>query len=386
MATLTTTHAPVQILDLQSVYTLLKPELDAAVHRVMASGNYIGGEEVKSLRSALSAYLGGVHVVTCANGTDALQIAYMALGLQAGDQIVIPSFNYVAAAEAAALLSLEPVFVDVDKNTFNLDASQLETALMNGAKAVVAVHLFGQAVDMEAVMAISEKYNVPVIEDNAQAIGAEIVHGKYAGKKLGTIGAIGTTSFFPSKNLGCMGDGGALFTNDTALLAQIEMIANHGQKVKYKYEMIGVNSRLDAIQAAILGVKLPHLDQFIQRRQAAATFYDQALAHLPWLKTPARLPSSTHVFHQYCIQVDSTQTRDGLKAWLASAGIQSMIYYPKALHLNDAYLFLGYAAGDFPVSEDLTGKVLALPMHSELTPEALSFVAESISTFNRQKG
>lgn len=377
---------PIQIIDLPSVYQRLKPEIDAAIQSVLDQSNFINGQPVKQFTSELSEFLGGPHVVPCGNGTDALQIAYMALDLKPGDQVIMPAFNYVAAAEAASLLSLKPVFVDSDPYSFNMDPDKLRDTINPEIKAIVVVHLFGQATDMEAVMAISEKYGIPVIEDNAQAIGAEITTGKYAGKKLGTIGHVGTTSFFPSKNLGGMGDGGAITTTDDVLFEKIKMICNHGQKVRYYYEIVGVNSRLDTIQAAILSVKLRHLNDFTKRRQNAADRYDKAFKNRADVFIPARASFSTHVFHQYTLMVKDEETRNGLKKWLMERGIQSMIYYPNSIHLQPGYTFLNYSKGDFPIAEMQTTMVLSLPMHSELKEEVQSRIIDSVLEYLNSKG
>jgi UDP-2-acetamido-2-deoxy-ribo-hexuluronate aminotransferase len=367
-----------QIVDLQAQYQRLKKEIDPAIQEVLTASNFINGEQVKKFATSLSEFLGCKQVIPCANGTDALQIAFMALGLQAGDEIIVPAFNYVAAAETAALLQLKPVFVDADPQTFNIDTALIEQAIGPKTKAIVPVHLFGQACDMEAIMAIAEKHKLFVIEDNAQAIGAQITTGKYAGKMLGTIGHIGTTSFFPSKNLGCMGDGGALYTNDLEIGQIISKIANHGQKQKYDYEIIGTNSRLDTLQAAILNVKLAHLQEFTQSRQNAAAKYDALLGQIDGIKIPGRAAFSNHVFHQYTIQLDSEEKRDGLKKHLQEKGVQAMIYYPQSLHLQKAYQYLGFEKNQFPISNSLCQRVLSLPMHSELRKTDIIEICEII--------
>ena len=368
----------VQVVDLTTQYARLKSEIDPAIQSVIDQGVYIGGETVKRFSKSLAAYLDCSHVITCANGTDALQIAFQALDLEIGDEIIVPAFNYVAAAEAAALLHLKPVFVDVQKDTFNMDPAQIEKAITPKTRVIVPVHLFGQGCDMEAIMDVAIKHQLYVVEDNAQAIGANCTTGKYGAKRLGTIGNIGITSFFPSKNLGCMGDGGALMTNDSGLATHIQMLANHGQEVKYKYQKIGVNSRLDTIQAAILEVKLRHLDDLTQRRQNAAASYDKALSGRTDLTIPFRTPGSSHVFHQYTLTLQSPEARTSLKQKLGEMGIQAMIYYPKSLHLQEAYQYLGYKPGDFPISEWLSERVLSLPMHSELDEETLAYVAGAV--------
>jgi dTDP-4-amino-4,6-dideoxygalactose transaminase len=370
-----------QIVDLKAQYQRLKPEIDSAIFKVLEDANFINGEPVKTFSKEIAEFVESPYFIPCANGTDALQIAYMALGLEPGDEVILPAFNYVATAEAAALLKLKPVFVDCQADTFNIDPNQIEGAITPKTRAIVAVHLFGQSCDMEAIMEIAEKHNLFVIEDNAQAIGSKISTGKYAERKSGTIGHIGTTSFFPSKNLGCMGDGGGLFTNDAVLKDVIQKIANHGQQFKYQYESIGINSRLDTIKAAILSVKIKHLNSFTENRQKAAEAYDLHLGQLPELQIPARTKYSSHVFHQYTIKLSSEKVRDGLKSYLNDKGIQSMIYYPKPLHLQPGYLYLGYNNESFPVSSLLSQQVLSLPMHSELTKSMVETISGTVSAF-----
>jgi UDP-2-acetamido-2-deoxy-ribo-hexuluronate aminotransferase len=366
------------IVDLQGQYKRLKHEIDAAILEVLDAGNFIQGAQVKSFAGNLARYLGCEEVIPCANGTDALQIAYIALDLKPGDEVVMPAFNYVAAAEAAALMGLKPVFADVLPGTFNLDPEKAEAAIGPKTRAIVPVHLFGQACDMDAIMEIAQKHGLFVIEDNAQAIGAQWNSGKYSGKKLGTIGHIGTTSFFPSKNLGCMGDGGALTTRDSILAEKIRKICNHGQSTKYRYERIGVNSRLDTLQAAILEVKLRHLDDFIAARQKAASHYDSKLKGISGIIIPERDHRSTHVFHQYTIRTEVPADRDKIKKQLEMSGIQSMIYYPKPLHMQEGYHYLGYGEGAFPVSNGLCASVLSLPMHTELDEEKIDFICQPL--------
>lgn len=373
-----TLSQPVQMVDLTGQYVRLKSEIDPAIQSVLNQGVFIGGAVVKRFSNKLAQFMGCDHVITCANGTDALQIAFQALNLNNDDEIIVPAFNYVAAAEAAALLQLKPVFVDVDPHTFNLNPAKVKEALTSRTKVIVPVHLFGQGVDMELIMEIADANRLFVVEDNAQAIGAISTYGKYAGKRLGTIGHIGTTSFFPSKNLGCMGDGGAIFTNDPNLASSIQMVANHGQAQKYRYQKIGVNSRLDALQAAILEVKLNHIEDFTERRRIAASNYDQALGGKKYVQIPARTDFSDHVFHQYTLTFETEELRDHVKQRLADNGIPSMIYYPKSLHLQEAYQYLGYKSGDFPVSEQLSERVLSLPMHTELEPAAIQLIASLI--------
>ncbi len=366
------------IVDLQGQYQRLKSEIDAAIQEVLDAGNFIQGAQVKSFSLHLARYLGSGEVIPCANGTDALQIAYMALGLKPGDEVIMPAFNYVAAAEAAALMGLKPVFADVHPGTFNLDPEKAADAITPATKAIVPVHLFGQSCDMDAIMKLAEKHGLFVIEDNAQAIGSYWKSGQYAGKKLGTIGHAGTTSFFPSKNLGCMGDGGALMCSDPQLAETIRKICNHGQSTKYRYERIGINSRLDTLQAAILEVKLRHLDHFIAARQKAAAGYDRELQGISGIEIPERDPRSGHVFHQYTIKTENREHRDRIRKHLEINGIQSMIYYPMPLHMQEGYRYLGYREDAFPVSGHLSEKVLSLPMHTELDEEKIGFICQTL--------
>lgn len=370
----------IQMVDLISQYENIKEEIDAAILNVVRSAAFINGPEVKAFQADLEKYLNVNHVIPCANGTDALQIAMMALGLKQGDEVITADFTYVATAEVIALLGLTPVLVDVDPDTFNITPEAIEKAITPNTKAIVPVHLFGQCPDMEAIMDIAKKHNLYVIEDTAQAIGAEYTFSDGTNKKAGTIGTVGCTSFFPSKNLGCYGDGGAIYTNDTELAKKIKMIANHGQSVQYYHDSIGVNSRLDSIQAAILKIKLKHLDNYAAARNKAAAYYDKAFANHPKLKTPARAKNSTHVFHQYTLQlkgVDRTQLRE----YLASKEIPAMIYYPVPLHLQKAYLDPRYKEGDFPVTEALCSSVISLPMHTELDAETLKYITDSVLEF-----
>lgn len=322
--------------------------------------------------------MGGVHVIPCANGTDALQIAMMALGLKPGDEVILPVHTYVATAEVIALLGLKPVFVDVEKATFNIDVTQIESKITNKTKAIVPVHLYGQCADMEKIMQIASAKNIFVIEDVAQALSADYIFSNGSRQKAGTIGTIGTTSFFPSKNLGCFGDGGAIFTKDALLAERIKMMANHGQKIKYHHESIGVNSRLDTLQAAVLNVKLKHLDDYTRRRNEAASYYDQALRDIHGVITPSRAPYSTHVFHQYTL---IAKQRDELKQYLEAKGIPTMIYYPVPLHFQKAYRQVGVDEGSFPVTESLSKSVISLPIHTEMNLEELEFISTSIKEF-----
>lgn len=370
----------IQMVDLVAQYEKIQPEIDAAVINVIRSSAFINGPEVKAFQAELEAYLGVKHVIPCANGTDALQIAMMALGLKPGDEVITASFTYVATAEVIALLGLTPVLVDVYPGTFDIDIEAIEKAITPATKAIVPVHLFGQCADMERIMALAKKHNLYVIEDTAQAIGADYTFADGTKKKAGTIGHIGCTSFFPSKNLGCYGDGGAMFTNDDALDKSMRMIANHGQSVQYYHDSIGVNSRLDSIQAAILRIKLRSLDGYAAARNFAADYYDKAFAGNAKITTPARAKNSTHVFHQYTLQLHGVD-RQQLRDYLATKNIPSMIYYPVPLHLQKAYTSDRYKAGDFPVTEALCACVLSLPMHSELDEATLAYITGSVLEF-----
>ena len=368
------------MVDLAGQHGRIQVELDAALLSAANAGAYIQGPEVKTFATELANYLDVAHVIPCANGTDALQIALMALGLKPGDEVITATFTYVATAEVMALLGLTPVLVDVRPDTFSLDLDQVRAAIGPKTKAVVPVHLYGQAADMEALMQLAQDHSLFVVEDCAQAIGSTYTFSDGRKAKVGTIGHIGCTSFFPSKNLGCMGDGGAMYTQDAALAEQLRMIANHGQKVKYRHDVIGCNSRLDTLQAAVLRVKLPHLNAYIQARQEAAAYYDAGLSQIEGVIVPARTSASTHVFHQYTLQVKNGQ-RDALKAHLEAAGIPSMIYYPWPLHAQPAFASDRYPVGAFPVAERLCQEVLSLPMHTELTAEIQDYIIHTIQSF-----
>lgn len=370
----------IQMVDLKSQYEKIRPEVDAAIQGVLENTAFINGPEVKAFQNELESYLNVKHVIPCANGTDALQIAMMALGLKPGDEVITADFTYVATAEVIALLGLTPVLVDVIPDSFDIDVKAVEKAITPKTKAIVPVHLFGQCADMEALMKIAQKHNLFVIEDTAQAIGAEYTFTNGQTKKAGTIGTVGCTSFFPSKNLGCYGDGGAIFTNDDQLAASIRMIANHGQSVQYYHDSIGVNSRLDSIQAAILRIKLRELDNYAKARNAAAAFYDKAFSGNPKIKTPARAKNSTHVFHQYTLQLNGVD-RTALRDFLAKKDIPAMIYYPVPLHLQKAYTDSRYKSGDFPITEKLCASVISLPMHTELDVETLKYITSSVLEF-----
>jgi UDP-2-acetamido-2-deoxy-ribo-hexuluronate aminotransferase len=369
-----------QMVDLISQYNKIQNEIDKAVKDVILSSAYINGPEVKAFASEMEEYLDCKNVIPCANGTDALQIAMMALNFKPGDEIITASFTYVATAEVIALLKLKPVLVDVNPDTFTLDPNAVEKAITNKTVGIVPVHLFGQCCDMQQIMELANEYHLPVIEDTAQAIGADFTMKNATTHKAGTIGTVGTTSFFPSKNLGCMGDGGAIFTNDDELAARLRIICNHGQTVLYHHDEIGVNSRLDSMQAAILRVKLRYLDQYAAARQKAAAFYDKAFGGSSRLKIPARQENSTHVFHQYTLVLNGV-SRTALKEHLASKGIPSMIYYPIPLHMQKAYMDPRYKHGDFPVTEQLCNHVISLPMHTELGDDDLAFISEAVLDF-----
>lgn len=368
------------MVDLIGQYEKIKPEIDKAVLDVIASSAYINGPEVKAFQAELEKYLGVKHVIPCANGTDALQIAMMALGLQPGDEVITADFTYVATAEVIALLKLKPVLVDVIPGTFTIDPVAFEKAITNKTKAVVPVHLFGQCAEMDKIMDIAKKHNLFVIEDVAQAIGANYKMPDGSSVKAGTIGTIGCTSFFPSKNLGCYGDGGAIFTNDDELAKKMRMVANHGQSVLYYHDEIGVNSRLDSIQAAILRIKLRHLDEYAAARNKVADYYDNAFRSNPKLKIPVREAKSNHVFHQYTLVLNGVD-RTALREFLASKNIPSMIYYPVPLHLQKAYTDPRYKAGDFPVTEHLCSSVISLPIHTEMSESDLKVIVDGVLEF-----
>lgn len=377
---MTTIARKIQMVDLIGQYQKIQKEVDDAVLNVIRSSAYINGPEVKSFKAELEAYLKVKHVIPCANGTDALQIAMMALGLKPGDEVITADFTYVATAEVIALLGLKPVLVDVYPDTFDINVEAIEKAITPNTKAIVPVHLFGQCADMERILAVAKKHNLFVIEDTAQAIGADYTFSDGRVAKAGTMGDVGCTSFFPSKNLGCFGDGGAMYTNSDDLAAKMQMIANHGQSVQYYHDSIGVNSRLDSIQAAILRIKLRHLDNYAAARNKAADYYDKAFAGHPKLKTPKRAKNTNHVFHQYTLQLSGAD-RAALKEFLAAKEIPMMIYYPVPLHLQKAYLDPRYKQGDFPVTEQLCSSVFSLPMHTELDEETLKYITDSVKEF-----
>jgi UDP-2-acetamido-2-deoxy-ribo-hexuluronate aminotransferase len=369
-----------EMVNLKSQYLKIKPEVDAAIQRVIDNGVFINGPEVKEFQVNLEKYLGVKHVIPCANGTDALQIAMMGLGLKPGDEVITASFTYVATAEVMALLGLVPVLVEAKDADFTIDPSEIEKAITAKTKAIVPVHLFGQGADMNAILEIAKRHNIFIIEDTAQALGATYKLNSGETSFLGTIGDIGCTSFFPSKNLGCFGDGGAMFTNNDELAANLRMIANHGQKVRYYHDIIGVNSRLDTIQAAILNIKLRHLNEYAEARRNVADYYDNALRNVSGLITPNRIDTGTHVFHQYTLRVLNGR-RDALRSYLEERGVPSMVYYPLPLHFQKAYENARYPKGSMPISELLSSEVLSLPIHTEMTSEELDFIVESVLAF-----
>ena len=371
---------PIQMVDLQQQYQHIKPEMDAAIQQVIDSAAFVKGKQVDTFARHLESYTGAKHVIPVANGTEALQIALMALGLKPGDEVITPTFTFIATAEVVALLGLTPVVVDVDWDTMNISVEAVRKAITPRTKAIVPVHLFGQCADMEDILALAKEHNLYVVEDGAQAIGATYTFADGHKAQACTMGDIGCTSFFPSKNLGCYGDGGALMTNDDALADTIRVIANHGMRVRYHHDLVGVNSRLDTIQAAVLDTKLPHLDEYIAARQAAAAYYDKAFADCPWLQTPGRSGHSTHVFHQYTLRVTGAD-RNALREHLTAAGVPAMVYYPIPLHMQTAYQDPRYTVGMFPVAERLADCVLSLPMHTELDEEQLAFIVATMKAF-----
>ena len=368
------------MVDLKGQYEKIRDEIDAAVSAVVRSTQFINGPQVAEFQKNLEAYLGIEHVIPCANGTDALQIAMMALGLEPGDEVIVPAFTFIATAEVIALLRLTPVMVDVDEGTFNVTAEAVEAAITPRTKAIVPVHMFGQSCDMEPIMTVAAKHGIPVIEDNAQAIGADYIYSDGRRAKTGTVGHIGCTSFFPSKNLGCYGDGGAIFTNDGELAEKMRIVANHGQTRRYYHDRVGVNSRLDSIQAAVLNVKLPHLDEYCEARRSVAERYDAAFADIDCITTPVREPRSTHVFHQYTLRIAEGR-RDELNAFLAERDIPSMIYYPVPLYKQKAFEETAEAGFSLPATERLCEQVLSLPIHTELERETQDHIIAGLREF-----
>ena len=374
----------IQMVDLKGQYLKIKDEIDAGIQNVIDSTAFINGPIVKEFAEHLSQYMGGCYVTPCANGTDALQIALMALELKPGDEVIVPAFTYVASAEVIGLLGLTPVMVDVDYGTFNVTVDNIKKALSPKTKAIIPVHLFGQSCDMEPILAFAKEHCLYVIEDNAQAIGAEYTFSDGHKAKTGTMGTIGCTSFFPSKNLGCYGDGGAIFTNDEKLAERIHMIANHGQRVKYHHSVIGCNSRLDSIQAAILDVKLKHLDEYGKARYEAASYYTAKLKEFDpeqkFFITPKEQENSTHVYHQYTLKIKNDK-RDALKAYLNDQGIPSMIYYPLPLQEQDAFKPIARAGESLEKSKKCAYSVLSLPIHTEMTRDIQDMVINAIMNF-----
>lgn len=370
----------IQMVDLKSQYEKIKEEIAAGIQNCLDNTAYINGPAVKEFQQDFEKYLGVKHVIPCANGTDALQIALMALDLKPGDEVICPAFTYVATAEVIGLLGLVPIMVDVDVDTFNISLDHLDQYVTPKTKVIVPVHLYGQSADMEQILAFAKKHNLYVVEDNAQAIGSDYTFADGSSKKTGTIGEIGCTSFFPSKNLGCYGDGGAIMTNDDELAAKIRMIANHGQEKKYYHKVLGCNSRLDTLQAEVLKVKLKHLDEYAAARNKMADYYDQNLAEISEIEVPKRSASSNHVFHQYTLKIKNGK-RDALQQYLAENKIPSMIYYPLPLYKQEA--FQQYVGADFslPVTEVLCQEVLSLPIHTEFNKESSDYVIASIKKF-----
>ena len=367
----------IQMVDLHSQYLKIKPEIDGGIFDVIESTSFVKGQKVKDFQQNLAKYLNAKHVIAVGNGTDALQIALMALDLKPDDEVITPTFTFIATAEVVALLGLKPVLVDVDFNTFCIDIQALEKAITSKTKAIVPVHLFGQNADMEKILELAKKHNLYVIEDACQSMGAQYIFENGERKHSGTMGTIGCTSFFPSKNLGCYGDGGAIFTDDDNLAEKITMIANHGMKVRYYHDVVGVNSRLDTIQAAILDAKLKQLDNYIASRQKAAEFYNNAFKDCKNIITPKTAHFTTHSFHQYTLKLVDTD-RDNLIKKLMEKGIPAMVYYPVPLHRQKAYRDARYSAGDFPIAEKLAETVISLPMHTELDTEQLEYITNSV--------
>lgn len=362
------------MVDLKSQYRKIKNEIDSAIESVIDSGQFVKGRFVSEFEQKLVQYLGVKHVIAVGSGTDALQISLQSLNLQPGDEVITPTFTFVAAAEVIAHLGLKPIFADVRYDTMNIDADKIEALITPKTKVILPVHLFGQNSDMDKIMYLARKYNLHVIEDACQSMGSDYIYPNGLHVKSGTIGDFGCTSFFPSKNLGCFGDGGAIFTNDDALAEKVRMIANHGMKVRYHHDIIGINSRLDSIQAAVLSVKLNHLDEYVAARRKAAALYDKLLKNNDNLMLPETAGFTTHAFHQYTLRCKNN--RDEIKQRLADAGIPSMIYYPIPIHLQKAFESLGHKMGDFPIAEQLVKEVLSLPMHTELTEEQQCIIAE----------
>jgi UDP-2-acetamido-2-deoxy-ribo-hexuluronate aminotransferase len=372
--------APIQMVDLKTQYSRIKDQVDRAVLEVLESAAFINGKPVQDFCQSMSDYLGVKHIIPCANGTDALQIAMMALDLQPGDEVITPSFTYIATTEVVALLKLKPVFAEVDPHTFCIDPESIRKCITPRTKAIVPVHLYGQSAPMEEIMKIAAEYNLYVIEDNAQAIGADYTFSDGTTRKTGTIGHIGATSFFPSKNLGCYGDGGAIFTHDDALADKMRKIANHGQSVRYYHDLVGCNSRLDTVQAAVLNIKLAHLNTYIKARQAAASYYNKVFSGCANIQTPVIAPYSTHVFHQYTLILNGVD-RDGLNKYLSEHQIPSMIYYPVPAHRQKMFESFRSEQQELSVTDWLSARVISLPMHTELTEEQLEYISGRVLNF-----
>ncbi|MBK8668374.1 MAG: DegT/DnrJ/EryC1/StrS family aminotransferase [Saprospiraceae bacterium] len=370
----------IQMVDVKSQYLKIKEEVDRGIQEVLDTTAFINGPQVKKFQKEFETYLGVKHVIPCANGTDALQIAMMAVGLKPGDEVIVPAFTYVATAEVIALLGLVPVMVDVDADTFNVNIKGIQAAITSKTKAIVPVHLYGQAADMESIMKIAEEHQLWVIEDNAQAIGADYTFSDGRTAKTGTIGHIGCTSFYPSKNLGCYGDGGAIMTNDDELGTLLHKIANHGQVVRYYHDVVGCNSRLDSIQAVVLSAKLPHLDAYRDARVKVADFYDAAFKDVKALETPYRASYTTHVFHQYTLKVKDG-SRDALKAYLDEQKIPNMIYYPVPLYKQEAFKASSNGLDYLENTETLCKEVISLPIHTEMSEEQLAYICEKVKAF-----
>ena len=370
----------IQMVDLITQLDKIKPSIDKVINEVIETAQFINGPEVKAFQIELQEYLGVKHVIPCANGTDALQIALMSLDLKPGDEIITPSFTYIATTEVIALLGLKPVFVEVDKDTFCIDPASIENAITDNTKAIVPVHLYGQASNMNEIMTIAEKHDLKVIEDNAQAIGSEYILSNGSSVKTGTIGDIGCTSFFPSKNLGCFGDGGAICTNNDELASKMRMIANHGQSKRYHHDMVGCNSSLDNLQAGVLRIKLRELDSYLNSRRESASYYDRVFENIESIKTPVRSKESRHVFHQYTLTLEGID-RDELHHFLADHDVPSMIYYPIPAHKQKMFASFGSEDSELPITDWLTERVISLPMHTELEKEQLEHITNSVLEF-----
>ena len=370
----------IEMVDLKGQYQKIKSEVDGAMIACIESAEFINGKLVSTFSENLANYVGVKHVIPCANGTDALQIALMALDLQPGDEVIVPAFTYVATAEVIALLNLVPVLVDVMPDDFSINLEQVKKSITPKTKAIVPVHLFGQCAGMEELIQIAKENNLYIVEDTAQAIGAKYIFKDGNIHQAGTMGDIGTTSFFPSKNLGCYGDGGAIFTNNDGFAMRLKMMANHGQSKKYQHDVVGVNSRLDTLQAAILDIKLKHLDEYSAARNAAADYYDSQLINIPGIEIPKRVANSSHVFHQYTLKIADGK-RDAIKSFLTEKGIPSMVYYPYPLHFQKAYQSSRFPRGIFPVAEKLCEEVLSLPIHTEMNTQMQDYIIEAIKEF-----